>query len=99
MGGSSGFGRSTCLKLTRQAVKVDVYYYPSEAVADDMLLPLHASESDGRLVDAVISRPEDLRRLFQVAQDRFGALGIFVINARAFADPTHRTRRSARRPP
>jgi NAD(P)-dependent dehydrogenase (short-subunit alcohol dehydrogenase family) len=46
------------------------------------LAEVRRRESDGFVVQADISRPEDVRGLFQQVEDRFGRLDIFVSNAR-----------------
>ena len=50
--------------------------------ARDTLARIRACESDGFVVQADLSRPEDVSRLFQQVEDHFGALDIFVSNAR-----------------
>jgi NAD(P)-dependent dehydrogenase (short-subunit alcohol dehydrogenase family) len=63
-------------------VKVAVHYYQHEAAANETLAGVRACESDGFVVQADVSRPGEVRRMFQEVEDHFGALDIFVSNAR-----------------
>jgi enoyl-[acyl-carrier protein] reductase III len=81
-GSSRGIGRGIALKLAAQGVKVAVHYYQNEAAANETLAGIRAFESDGFVVQADVSRPQDVRHLFQQVEDHFGALDIFVSNAR-----------------
>jgi NAD(P)-dependent dehydrogenase (short-subunit alcohol dehydrogenase family) len=81
-GSSRGIGRGIALKLAQQGVRVAVHYFQNEAAANQTLAGVRASESDGFTVQADISRAEEVRRLFQEVEDHFGALDIFVSNAR-----------------
>jgi NAD(P)-dependent dehydrogenase (short-subunit alcohol dehydrogenase family) len=81
-GSSRGIGRGIALKLAEQGVKVAVHYYLQADAARDTLARIRACESDGFVVQADLSRPEDVSRLFQQVEDHFGALDIFVSNAR-----------------
>src|SRR5205823_6765193 len=81
-GSSRGIGRGIALKLAEQGVKVAVHYYQNESAANDTLAGIRKCESDGFVVQGDVSRPEEVRRLFQEVEDHFGALDIFVSNAR-----------------
>jgi NAD(P)-dependent dehydrogenase (short-subunit alcohol dehydrogenase family) len=81
-GSSRGIGRGIALKLAERGVKVAVHYYQNADAAHQTLSRIRACESDGFVVQADVSRPEDVQRLFQQVEDRFGGLDIFVSNAR-----------------
>src|SRR5579864_7651806 len=81
-GSSRGIGRGIALKLAEQGVKVALHYYQNEAAANETLGRVRARESDGFVVQADVSNPEDVRRMFQQVEDHFGGLDIFVSNAR-----------------
>jgi len=81
-GGSRGIGRGIALKLADHGVKIAVNYLRNEAAAKSTLAQIRARGSDGFIVQADVSRPADLERLFARVKDEFGGLDIFVSNAR-----------------
>lgn len=81
-GGSRGIGRGIALKLAEKGAKVAVHYYQNEAAAKDTLAKVKACGSDGLIVQADVSRPDAVRAMFQKVKAEFGALDIFVSNAR-----------------
>jgi NAD(P)-dependent dehydrogenase (short-subunit alcohol dehydrogenase family) len=81
-GGSRGIGRGIALKLAEGGVKVAVHYYRNEDAAKQTLAGLRERGSDGTLVQADVTRPEEISRMFRKVKDEFGHLDIFVSNAR-----------------
>lgn len=81
-GGSRGIGRGVVLKLAESGAKVAVHYYQKEDQAKATLEKLRAAGSDGFLVQADVCKPEEIRRMFTRVKSEFGALDIFVNNAR-----------------
>jgi enoyl-[acyl-carrier protein] reductase III len=81
-GGSRGIGRGIALKLAEQGVKVAIHYYQNEDAATDTLAHVRERGSDGCIVQADVTRPEDVSRMFTQVQDMFSTLDIFVSNAR-----------------
>jgi NAD(P)-dependent dehydrogenase (short-subunit alcohol dehydrogenase family) len=81
-GSSRGIGRGIALKLAEQGVKVAVHYYRNADAANRTLAEVRSRESDGFVVQADVSRPEDVRGLFHQVEDHFGRLDVFVSNAR-----------------
>ena len=81
-GSSRGIGRGIALKLAEKGVKVAVHYYQNEAAAKDTLAKVRQRGSDGFVVQADVSRPGDINRMFSKVQAEFGKLDIFVSNAR-----------------
>ena len=81
-GGSRGIGRGIALKLAEGGVKVAVHYYRNEAAAKQTLAGIRERGSDGTLVQADVTRPEEIDRMFRNVKDEFGRLDIFVSNAR-----------------
>jgi len=82
-GGSRGIGRGIALKLAEKGVKVAINYYQNEVAAKDTLAQVRERGSDGFLIQADVSRPEDISQMFKRVQDEFGKLDIFVSNARS----------------
>ncbi len=81
-GGSRGIGRGIALKLAEHGVHVAINYLRDEASAKKTLEQVRARGSDGFTVQADVSKPADVERLFARVGQEFGSLDIFVANAR-----------------
>lgn len=81
-GGSRGIGRGIALKLAEIGARVAIHYYVNEPAAKATLEQVRKHGADGFLVQADVSRPDDVRRLFARVGQQFGTLDIFVSNAR-----------------
>jgi NAD(P)-dependent dehydrogenase (short-subunit alcohol dehydrogenase family) len=81
-GGSRGIGRGIALKLAEGGARVAVHYYVNEAAAKATLERVRHSGADGFLVQADVSKVEDVRRMFGEVRQAFGSLDVFVANAR-----------------
>ena len=84
-GSSRGIGRGIALKLAEKGVNIAVHYYQNEAAAQTTLSKIRELGSDGFLVQADVCHPEEVRGIFKKVRDQFGALDIFVSNARTDA--------------
>jgi NAD(P)-dependent dehydrogenase (short-subunit alcohol dehydrogenase family) len=80
-GSSRGMGRGIALKLAEKGVKVAINYHQNEAAANDTVMRVRERGSDGLIIQADVSRPEDIRRMCNEVQAAFGRLDIFVSNA------------------
>jgi NAD(P)-dependent dehydrogenase (short-subunit alcohol dehydrogenase family) len=81
-GGSRGIGRGIALKLAAEGARVAVHYYQNEAAARDTLDRVRKHGSDGCLVQADVSKPDQVRAMVGEVKARFGRLDAFVANAR-----------------
>lgn len=81
-GGSRGIGRGISLKLAEHGVHVAINYLKDEASAKTTLEQVRARGADGFIVQADVSQPAQVERLFRRVGDEFGTLDIFVNNAR-----------------
>jgi enoyl-[acyl-carrier protein] reductase III len=81
-GSSRGIGRGIALKLAEHGVNVAVHYYQNDAAANDTLAQVRERGANGFIVQADVRSPEAIRRLFNRVQAEFGALDVFVSNAR-----------------
>jgi enoyl-[acyl-carrier protein] reductase III len=81
-GSSRGIGRGIALKLAELGARVAVHYYQNEAAANATLAQVRACGSEGFVVQADVSQPEQIGRMFKRVQTEFGTLDIFVCNAR-----------------
>ena len=84
-GSSRGIGRGIALKRAEQGVKIAINYYKNDAAAKDTLARVRERGSDGFIVQADVCHPEEITRMFRKVKDEFGALDIFVSNARTEA--------------
>ena len=81
-GSSPGIGRGIALKLAEKGVKVAVHYFQNETSAKDTLAQVRKCGSDGFLIQADVSRPEEIKRMIGKVRDEFRELDILVANAR-----------------
>jgi NAD(P)-dependent dehydrogenase (short-subunit alcohol dehydrogenase family) len=81
-GSSRGIGRGIALALAENGVKVAIHYYRNEAAAKDTLAQVRERGSDGMLVQADVTHPEQISDMFGKLKTEFGKLDIFVSNAR-----------------
>ena len=81
-GSSRGIGRGIALKLAENGVKIAVHYYQNERAANDTLLAIRKCGSDGIVVQADVSRPDQITAMLGKVKAEFGKLDIFVSNAR-----------------
>ena len=81
-GGSRGIGRGIALKLAETGARVAIHYYVNEGAAKETLERVRKHGSDGFLVQADVSRVQDIQRMFARVRQEFGTLDIFVANAR-----------------
>lgn len=92
-GGSRGIGRGIALELARRGARVAIDYVRNDEAARATLDDVRDRGSDGFVVRADVTRPEEIRRMFEEVEAEFGSLDIFVSNARpelpAFFEPLH----------
>jgi len=81
-GGSRGIGRGIALKLAEGGARVAIHYYVNESAAKETLERVRKHGADGFVVQADVSRVDDVRRMFGEVKTRFGTLDVFVANAR-----------------
>jgi enoyl-[acyl-carrier protein] reductase III len=81
-GSSRGIGRGIALKLAEHGVKTAIHYYTQEEAAKETLAKVRACGADGFVVQADLTHPEEISRLFDRVQREFGTLDILVSNAR-----------------
>lgn len=81
-GSSRGIGRGIALELAERGVKVAIHYYVNEVAAKDTLEKVRKHGSDGFIVQADVSRPDEIHRMFEQVRSEFRTLDIFVSNAR-----------------
>jgi NAD(P)-dependent dehydrogenase (short-subunit alcohol dehydrogenase family) len=81
-GSSRGIGRGIALALAAEHVKVAIHYYRNQAAAKETLELVRKRGSDGILVQADVTRPDDIVQMVRQVKSAFGTLDVFVSNAR-----------------
>jgi len=84
-GSSRGIGRGIALKFAEKGARIAVHYYRNRSAAEATLEQVRKLGSTGMLVQADVCQPDEIRRMFQQVRTEFGALDIFVSNARTEA--------------
>ena len=79
-GGSRGVGRATALLLARAGANVGIGYRSREADALAVVEELEALGVQAWAEAGDLAQPEDVDRLFEAAQTRFGGLDLFIGN-------------------
>ena len=81
-GGSRGIGRGIALKLADNGVKIAVHYYQNEQAANDTLAAVRKRGSDGIVVQADVTHPDQITAMLTKVRAEFKKLDILVSNAR-----------------
>ncbi len=79
-GSSSGIGRATAIRFASEGAKVVVNYRANKEGGEETLERVKEL-SDGLLVQADVSKPEGVDKLFKAVKDKYYSLDILVNNA------------------
>ena len=80
-GSSSGIGQGIATALAQEGAKVGINYHSNEDGAQTTLRAVEEAGSEGIIVQADVSRPEDVQRMLAQVIDTWGRLDILVSNA------------------
>ena len=80
-GAGVGIGRAIVLKLAEHRAKVVIHCHTSRGDAEEVLADVRRRGSDGIVIAADLTRPDEARRLVDQAVEKFGRLDILVNNA------------------
>jgi len=80
-GGSRGIGRAIALGLAAQGATVVIGYLKNDARAQEVVKTVADGEGKAVAVQADLSRPTEVSRMFDEAEKTFGELHIVVANA------------------
>src|SRR6266550_8874785 len=81
-GSSRGIGRGIALKLAESGVRVAIHYVQNEAAATNTRAEVCKRGGSGFIVQADVTKPEQIKAMFKRVAEEFGTLDIFVSNAR-----------------
>ncbi|THH41844.1 SDR family oxidoreductase [Neolewinella litorea] len=85
-GSSTGLGRACAVSLAREGMNVVVNYHSSDEEAHDTLREIEAEGGRAIIVQADVSKEEDVARLFAACHEAYGHLDLLVANAGLQAD-------------
>ena len=80
-GSSSGIGKTTALRFAKEGAKVVINYNINRRGGEDTLAKIKETGRDALLVQADISDPKDMERLFKTVLEQFGTVDILINNA------------------
>src|SRR5204862_5896529 len=80
-GASKGIGAAIARHLAAEGAAVVVNYASSKAGADKVVAEITGKGGRAAAVQADVSKPADVRRLFAEAKQAFGRLDVLVNNA------------------
>jgi len=82
-GASRGIGRGIALKLAESGIKkIGVHYHQNEAAAEETAGRVRERGAEALLLQADVSKVDDIVRMFATVRAIFGTLDILVSNAR-----------------
>jgi NAD(P)-dependent dehydrogenase (short-subunit alcohol dehydrogenase family) len=79
-GSSSGIGKITAIRFAKEGAKVVINYNINKKGGEDTLQEVK-KHSEGFLVQADVSKPEDVKRLFKQVEEKFETVHILINNA------------------
>lgn len=79
-GSSSGIGKTTAIRFAKEGAKVVINYNINKTGGEETLNEVK-KYSEGLLVQADVSKPEDVKRLFEEVEKVFGTVHILINNA------------------
>ena len=80
-GNGTGIGRAVALKLAERGCDVAVHYNRSEAEAREVAERVRALGRDALLLPGHVADADDVEKMAQKIDERFGGLGVLVNNA------------------
>jgi 3-oxoacyl-[acyl-carrier protein] reductase len=80
-GAEGGIGRATALELASRGADLVVHYYRDQAGADRLAAETRALGRQAAVVQADLTRSDEVKRVFEAAQAAFGRVDILVNNA------------------
>jgi len=79
-GSSSGIGRTTAIRFAKEGAKVVVNFHINEEGGKETLTEVQ-KYSEALLVKADVSKPDEVKKLFEEVEKKFGTVHILINNA------------------
>lgn len=79
-GASSGIGQATAIRFAEEGAKVVINYRENHQGAQETLAAVNKT-SEGMVVQADVSRPDEIKELFSTVLEKYSRLDILVNNA------------------
>lgn len=86
-GGAANIGRAVCLRFAREGARVVVNTRAKAAEGEQVVKEIEAAGGEAVFVQADVTRPEEVQKLFDRTEEAFGGVDVLVNNAGA-ARPT-----------
>lgn len=80
-GSSSGIGQTTAIRFAKEGAKVVVNYHVNKKGGEETLAKVKKISPHCLLVQADVSKEEDVKRLFRTVVEKFDTLDILINNA------------------
>jgi len=80
-GASVGIGRGAAIGLGQRGAKIGINYRTHRAEAETALDDIRHAGSEGCLVQADVSEPEDVKRMVDTVRETFGRIDVLINNA------------------
>ena len=80
-GSSSGIGQGIAVAMARAGAKIGINYHGDRDGAKDTLAKVKEAGSEGLIIQADVSNPDDVQRMFQQTIETWGTVDILVNNA------------------
>jgi 3-oxoacyl-[acyl-carrier protein] reductase len=80
-GSSSGIGQTTAVRFAKEGAKVVVNYSKNKQGGEETLAKLKKITDDCLLIQADVSKEEDIKRLFKTVVDKFSTVDVLINNA------------------
>ena len=80
-GASSGLGQGIAIAMAKEGARIGINYSSSSEGAKETLKAVEEAGSEGMIIQADVSDPEDVKAMFSQFLERFGTIDILVSNA------------------
>jgi 3-oxoacyl-[acyl-carrier protein] reductase len=86
-GGSRGIGKAIAISLSKKGGKIAVNYSSGADAADKVISEIEGMGGKAMKVKADVSKPSEVRAMFQTVLERFGRVDVLVNNAGTVGKP------------